>query len=70
MQQPGEGNDSCPHVTSGGNSEVHTQVKIRVSKLDWGFLPLVKATVETFFCLVLLIGQSDVLDVFCLQEQL
>lgn len=70
MQQPGEGNDSCPHVTGGGNSEVHTQVKIRVSKLGWGFLQLVKATVETFVCLVLLIGRSDFLDVFCLQEQL
>lgn len=46
------------------------QVKIKVSKLGWIFLLLVKARVETFVCLVLLIDQSEFLDVFCLQEQL
>lgn len=39
--------------------ELGAQVKIKVSKSGWVFLPLVKATVETFVCLVLLIGQSD-----------
>lgn len=41
-----------------------------VSKLSWVFLLVVKARVETFVCLVLLIDQSEFLDVFCFQEQL
>lgn len=56
MQQLGEVDDSCPHVTGGGELG-GTEVKIKVSKLwVWGFffffLPLVNARVKTLVCVL------------------